>query len=143
MEGIVKYKMVAWDKFPETVEEARTMSLEWVKKFQSSTTYSNFSIGIYFHLVSKTIRFELKQKKILIKLEKNVDVEKKILSTTYMLGKTVIFDCVDTEYFTNFDLTTCKTKGKELASGLESLYTNNKFVVFLNPSLNTIQIIIK
>ena len=65
MEGIVKYKMAGWDKFPTSVEEAKTMSSEWVKKFKLSDTYSNFLVGIYFHLTSKTIRFELKQKKII------------------------------------------------------------------------------
>lgn len=143
MEGIVKYKMAGWDKFPESVEEAKSMSLEWVKKFQLFNTYSDFNVGIYFHLTSKTIRFELKQKKSLIKLEQDEDVEKKILSTTYMLEKTVIFDCVNTKYFADFDLTTCKTKGKELALGLESQHINNKFIVFLNSSFNTIQITMK
>lgn len=143
MEGIVKYKMAGWDKFPESVEEAKSMSSEWVKKFQLSNIYSDFNVGIYFHLTSKTIRFELKQKKIFIKLKQNDDIDKKILTTTYILGKTIIFDCVDTKYFKDLDLETCKTKGKELALGLESQHINNKFIVFLNSSFNTIQITMK
>lgn len=152
MEGIVKYKMVAWEKFPTSVEEAKKMALEWVKKFQLSNTYSEFNVGIYFHLTSKTIRFELKQKKLSSELSSelssklsiklNVDevVEDYILSYNYNQGKTFVFDCSDTKYLTDFDLTMCKLKAKELALGLESKYVNNKFIVFLNPSSNTIQI---
>lgn len=140
LEGIIKYKMVAWDKFPVSIEEAKTISSEWVKKFQSSNKYSDLRISIYFHLTSKTIRFELKQKNSIIKLEQNENVENIILSATYILGKTIIFDCANTKYFDDFDLAMCKQKGKELAFGLESQYLNNKFIVFLNPASNTIQI---
>jgi hypothetical protein len=143
MEGIVKYKMVAWDKFPVSVEEAKTIGLEWAKKFQSSTPYYDFKVSIYFHLTSKTIRFELKQKNSIIKLEPDDIVENKILSTTYILEKTIKFDCVRTKYFEEFNLEMCKQKGKELALGLESQYLNNKFIVFLNPSSKTIQITMK
>lgn len=143
MEGIVKYKMVEWTEFPTSVEEAKSMSLEWRKRFQLSNTYINFKVGVYFYLTSKTIKFELKQKNLLIKLEQNDIVDVKILSSNYILGKTIIFDCVKTKYFMNFDLSMCKLKGKELALKLEFQYSPNKFVVFLNPSLNFIQITMK
>lgn len=143
MEGIIKYKMVSWNKFPVSIEEAKSMSLEWTKKFQSSNIYSDFKVVIYFHLTSKIIRFELKQKNHFIKIEQNEVVDEKILSSKYIIGKTIVFDCTTTKYFTDFDLNKCKLKGKELALGLESKYSSNKFYVFLNPFSNTIQITMK
>jgi len=95
MDRIVKYKIARWDKFPTSVEEAKTMGSEWAKKFKLSNTYTNFLIGIYFNLSSKTIRFELKQKKCVIrfelkqkkcviKLEQVDDVKKNIINNLFI-----------------------------------------------------------
>jgi len=142
--GIVKYKMVNWDKFPLSQTEAQSLSVEWNKKFESNELYSEFKVGIYFHLTSKTIRFELKHKKIIIELKSSDLVEEVILShPNYIPTKTIQFECEKTNYFENFNLEMCKTKGKEIADKLELSYPPNKFVVFLNQNANTITVTTK
>lgn len=142
MEGVVKYKMVGWEKFPSNLEEAKTLGLEWSKKFKLNNAYSGFAVRIYFHLLSKTVRFELKTKisNEQINLVLTDMVEDKILSNCYAKNKTYLFDCNKTEYFQNFNLELCKTKGKELAEKLELKYPENKFIVFLSLEKSSIQI---
>ena len=147
MEGIVKYKMVGWNEFPSNTESAKLMGKSWVEKFHLTNLYNGFSIGIYFHLEKKTIRFELKTKNSnsvsLINLCMDDVVEEKILSNEYVSNSIVIFDCGKTNYFDFRDLTECKNTGKRLSEELESKYTTNKFVVFLNKNKKTIQITMK
>ncbi len=144
MVGIVKYKMVNWDKYPISQAEAQALSIEWSKRFESNELYSEFRVGIYFHLVSKTIRFELRFKNVIIHLGLSDLVEEVILSkTNYVVGKTIIFECGETNYFENSNLEICKSKGKELAEKLEQTYSPNKFVVFVNSSSKLIKITTK
>ncbi len=144
MSGIVKYKMVNWEKFPTSQSEAQALSVEWGKRFESNELYSEFMVGIYFHLVSKTIRFELKYKNIIVPVKSSDLVEEIILSqTNYVRGKTTQFKCDETNYFENFNLEMCKSKGKELAERLEQSYSQYKFVVFLNPTAKIINITTK
>lgn len=147
MEGIVKYKMVGWNEFPTNIESAKLIGKSWVEKFHLTNLYNGFSIGIYFHLEKKTIRFELKTKNSnsinLINLCLNDVVEEKILSQEYISNSSIIFDCGKTNYFDSYDLTECKNTGKRLSKELETKYTTNKFVVFLNPTKKTIQITMK
>jgi hypothetical protein len=147
MEGIVKYKMVGWNEFPTNTESAKLMGKYWVEKFHLTNLYNGFSIGIYFHLEKKTIRFELKSKNSnsvnLINLCLDDVVEEKILSNEYVSNSSVIFDCGETNYFDSQDLVQCKNTGKRLSEELEAKYTTNKFVVFLNPTKKTIQITLK
>ena len=140
IEGIVKYKMVNWNKFPCTQIEAQSFGFEWSKKFQLNPLYSEFKIGIYFHLIFKTIRFELRSKNILVKLESEDVVQDKILLSDYSTKKSIQFNCEKTNYFDNLDLEMCKTMGKELSEKLETKYSSNKFIVFLNPNTKLIQI---
>lgn len=147
MEGIVKYKMVGWNEFPTNIESAKLMGKSWVEKFHLTNLYNGFSIGIYFHLEKKTIRFELKTKNSnsisSINLCSDDVVEEKILSNEYVSNSIVIFDCGKTNYFDSPDLAQCKNIGKRLSEELEEKYTTNKFVVFLNSTKKTIQITIK
>ena len=144
IEGIVKYKMVAWNEFPTDIESAKLMGKTWVDKFHLTNLYNGLSISIYFHFEKKTIRFELKSKKSnLISLESNDDVEEKIISYEYVSNSIIVFDCNMTNYFDLCDLEKCKIIGKKLSEELEIKNVNNKFIVFLNPSKKTIQITIK
>lgn len=150
MEGIVKYKMVGWNEFPTNIESAKSMSKLWIDKFHLTNMYNEFSIRIYFHLEKKTIRFELKSKNSnlvnlvnLVNLCSDDVVEEKILSREYVSNSSVIFDCGETNYFDSHDLVQCKNTGKRLSEELESKYTTNKFVVFLNPNKKIIQITTK
>ena len=34
IEGVVKYKMANWDFFPKTSDEAKKLSIEWIKLFE-------------------------------------------------------------------------------------------------------------
>lgn len=147
MEGIVKYKMVGWNEFPTNMESAKSMSKLWVEKFHLTNLYNEFSIGIYFHLEKKTIRFELKSKKSNLVNSVNLCsddvVEEKILSYKYKPNSSVMFNCSETNYFDSCDLLECKNTGKRLSEELEAKFTTNKFVVFLNPTKKTIQITMK
>lgn len=147
MEGIVKYKMVGWNDFPTDLENAKLMSKSWVEKFHLTNLYNGFSVGIYFHLDKKTIRFELKSKNSnsvnSVNLYSGDVVEEKILSQEYKPNSSVIFDCVETNYFDSHDLVECKNTGKRLSEELEAKFSTNKFVVFLNPTKKTIQITMK
>lgn len=147
MEGIVKYKMVGWNEFPSDLESAKSIGKIWVDKFNSTSLYNEYIIGIYFHLEKKTIRFELKSKNSKnsnsISLEKDDIVEEKILSYKYVSNSSVIFDCSTTNYFDEYNLEKCKISGKRLSEELETEYVDNKFVVFLNLTNKIIKITIK
>ena len=147
MEGIVKYKMVGWNEFPTDLETAKLIAKSWVEKFHLTNLYNELNIGIYFHLEKKTIRFELKTKTFdsvkLINLCTGDIVEEKILSNEYIVNSSVIFNCVETNYFDSHDLAQCKNTGKRLSEQLEAKFLTNKFIVFLNPNKKTIQITMK
>lgn len=146
MEGIVKYKMVGWSGFPTLQDEAKKIGLEWSKKIQSQSKYADYKVSVYFHLLSKTIRFELKSRNfLLVQLESSNSVENQILSYDFNKNKSnkTIFDCGKTDYFDNLDLELCKDEGKKLSFKLEKQYVGKTFIVFINSNKKQIQIITK
>jgi hypothetical protein len=131
--GIVKYKLNNWKDFPSNLEQAKSLSLEWSKQFDSNEKYSGLKVYIYFHLEKNTIRFELKESynNQIIYIESQ-DVLEEILSKEYLPNKIYTFNCEKTNYFENFDIEKCKLEGKNISEQLELKFKDYKFVVFLN-----------
>jgi hypothetical protein len=141
MEGIVKYKMVNWEKFPKTLEEAKKLSMEWVGLFNTNKLYQGLKVIIYFHLDKKTIRFELKKNNTsYVSLEKDSNVLDVIMRNNYEQNNLVLFDCIKTNYFDPLNIDNCKELGKNISFELEKKYSDIKFIVFLNLKNKSIKI---
>ncbi len=144
IEGIVKYKMVNWENFPKSSEDAKKLSLEWVENFKSNVQYSGLKTSIFFHLEKKTIRFELKKDNTqIININEDSNPVESIESYDYTDSNCVLFSYIQTNFFDNLNLDQCKDLGKSISNKLESKYSNKKFVVFLNPTNKSIKITVK
>lgn len=144
IEGIVKYKMVNWEKFPKTSDEAKKLSLEWISLFNANKSYQGLKVIIYFHLDKKTIRFELKNNNTSqISLEKDSNVLDIIMTNNYEKNNLVLFDCVKTNYFDPLNIDNCKELGKSISLELEKKYPDIKFIIFLNLNNKSIKITTK
>ena len=120
IEGIVKYKMVNWENFPKSQEEAKKLSLEWVNMFKSNNLYSGLKVLIFFHLEKKTIRFELKKDNTKVfDINKDLQVFDTIESFNYENNQSVIFSCIQTDFFNDLDINKCKDLGKTIYQNLE------------------------
>ena len=59
--GVVKYKVADWKMFPETVEVAKELAKKWSYAMSSSQQFNGYIVNIYFHLLHKTVRFEVRE----------------------------------------------------------------------------------
>lgn len=143
IEGIFKFKMVNWSNFPKDTEQAKKMSIQWSKSFRQNKLYDDFTVGIYFHLKKKTIRFQLKKSKLfIIDLEGNV--EDYILDYRFEKSNNIfLFRCDKVSYFDSIDFEKSKEIGKRLSADLETKYIHSKFIVFLNYYDKNIKISLK
>ena len=137
--------MVNWSKFPSTLDQAKSESIKWINLFHESKPYDGLKISIYFHLEKKTIRFELiKSNGIIVDLKSEQDPIDYILNFNYLDSKEIIFKSDKTNFFNeSISIDKCKEVGKNLSTQLEEKYSENKFVVFLNPNKKTIKIKVK
>jgi hypothetical protein len=126
--GIIKYKMTKWNEFPKDIEEAKTLSKLWIKKFNKNSNYSNVNVNIYFHVIKKIIRFEVKEKNM-IKID-NLELNS-FLENLKPEKNTLFFDISD---IGNIDIDKSKDFSKNLALEIEKYYSENniKAIVFVN-----------
>lgn len=143
IEGIVKYKMVNWDNFPKTIDEAKKLSLEWVGLFNKNKSYEGMKVIIYFHLEKKTIRFELKKIIKIVDLKKDYDVLETIKNYNYEKNQEILFNCENNSFFNSLKLDECKILAKNISNQLETIYNDKKFVVFFNLDNKSIKITTK
>lgn len=143
IEGVVKYKMVSWENFPKTIDEAKKLSLTWVNLFNNNSLYQGLKVVIYFHLDKKTIRFELKKNDTqVVNLDKESNVLDVVKTFSYQIN-TVLFNCEQTNFFDSLKLDDCKELGKTISLQLENIHLDKKFIVFVNPNNKSIKITIK
>ena len=64
--GVVKYYLPNWELFPNIYDKmkARGLALKWASSLEKRTDFANKSVLIFFHLIMKHIRIEVKEKVI-------------------------------------------------------------------------------
>jgi len=60
--GVVKYDFSDWKLFPTTSEQSKELAFKWSSSIEKKKNFIGKSVVIFFHLISKTIRVEVKHK---------------------------------------------------------------------------------
>jgi large-conductance mechanosensitive channel len=60
--GVVKYDFSDWKLFPTKPEQAKELAFKWSSSIEKKKNFIGKSVVIFFHLISKTIRVEVKHK---------------------------------------------------------------------------------
>jgi hypothetical protein len=60
--GVVKYDFSDWKLFPTTSEQSKELAFKWSSSIEKKKSFIGKSVVIFFHLISKTIRVEVKNK---------------------------------------------------------------------------------
>lgn len=143
IEGVVKYKMINWENFPKDIDESKKLAKYWSKQFLLNPNYSGLTVNLYFHLVHKSIRFEIKKYNIisLTDLLNIDDCKNKIFNLLNTHENKYTFNLSNFSDFPNLD--NAKIIAKQWADEIESLDTFKDFkvIVFFNHSLSFVKII--
>lgn len=148
-EGIVKYYLINWENFPTELEKAKDLAKNWTKEFTLNKKYDGYVVNVYFHLIKKTIRFEVKKYSkldfkhfILLQSSDINEYKTQVFSKLSNEQGVYIFD---SSCWENLDLVTCKELGKTWSTELENdpQYSEFKFIIFLNPAHKNIKVTIK
>jgi hypothetical protein len=62
MVGVVKYDFSDWKLFPTKPEQAKELAFKWSSSIEKKKNFIGKSVVIFFHLITKTIRVEVKHK---------------------------------------------------------------------------------
>ena len=148
-EGIVKYYLINWENFPTELDKAKDLAKNWTKEFTLNKKYDGYVVNVYFHLIKKTIRFEVKKYSkldfkhfILLQSSDINEYKTQVFSKLSNEQGVYIFD---SSCWENLDLATCKELGKTWSTELENYpqYSEFKFVIFLNPAYKNIKVTIR
>lgn len=60
--GVVKYDFSDWKLFPTMPEQAKELAFKWSSSIEKKKSFIGKSVVIFFHLMTKTIRVEVKPK---------------------------------------------------------------------------------
>lgn len=144
IEGIIKYKLI-WNNFPIDITQAKELAKSWSKCFSENSKYDGLFVNIYFHLTKKTIRFEIKK---FIRLSEFIFEPDEQFETIEQCKDLIFMRLSETcgiykyklrlNIFPN--LQNCKNLAREWASQIETLYPNNKCIIFFNYSSSIIKI---
>jgi hypothetical protein len=148
-EGIIKYYLINWENFPTELEKAKDLAKNWTKEFTLNKKYDGYVVNVYFHLIKKKIRFEVKKYSkldfkhfILLQSSDINEYKTQVFSKLSNEQGVYIFD---SSCWENLDLVTCKELGKTWSTELENnpQYSEFKFIIFLNPAHKNIKVTIK
>ena len=146
MVGIVKYYMINWELFPQDIDEAKKLSSKWKKLFENDQKYKDFNITIYFHLLKKTIRFEIKTFENNYQLDKSESCYDKILENIKPENFTFYLDLSLQESFPTIEES--QKLAREWSYKLHTdtdvnIYNNFSFIIFFNQNKKLVKVIFK